>query len=151
MRSIAQAAEFVGIAPGGPAEVYSLVTPLEPDAELTIDATSAAVMYEWLSLTADALERFRASHADLEPSTLQLWPEHFDLAVSVAEVNYGASLGDTQHHSPYAYVGPWRPNTVTGDFWNAPFGATRSHTDAPNADAVVEFYETGRRLVTEGG
>ena len=151
VHSIAQAAEFVGIAAGGPAAVYALVTPLEPDAELTIDATSAAVTYEWLSLAADALERFRTSHADLEPSTAQLWPEHFDLAISVAEVNYGGSLGDAQHHAPYAYVGPWQPDAVTGEFWNASFGAIRSHADCPSADAMVDFFETGRELVNESG
>ncbi len=123
----------------------------DADAELTIDATSAAAMYKWLAVTSDALERFRASHADLEPSTAQLWPEHFDLAISVAEVNYGGSLGDAQHHAPYAYVGPWQPDAVTGEFWNASFGAVRSHADCPSADAMVEFFETGRQLVNESG
>ncbi len=75
----------------------------------------------------------------------------FDLAISVAEVNDGGSLGDAQHHAPYAYVGPWQPDAVTGEFWNTSFGAIRSHADCPSADAMVEFFETGRQLVNESG
>ena len=36
-----------------------------------------------------------------------LWPEHFDVAVTDNEVNYGVSAGDDGHPLPYAYVGPW--------------------------------------------
>jgi hypothetical protein len=54
-----------------------------------------------------------------------LWPEHFDLGVTVAEVNYGVSPGDSFLEVPYAYVGPWSLDDVQGDFWNAPFGAAR--------------------------
>ena len=75
-----------------------------------------------------------------------LWPEHFDVAVSVAEVNYGVSAGDGYHPTPYAYVGPWKPRT--GSFWNAPFGAAYPlHPDHNCADLVtdiVEFFEQGR-------
>ena len=28
---------------------------------------------------------------------MQLWPEHFDLATSIGEVNYGGSPGDAGH------------------------------------------------------
>ncbi len=50
-----------------------------------------------------------------------LWPEHFDVAATEDEVNYGVSAGDEHHPTPYAYVGPW--TVPTGPFWNAPFGA----------------------------
>ena len=50
-----------------------------------------------------------------------LWPEHFDVAVTEDEVNYGVSPGDDFHPLPYAYVGPW--TSRIGVFWNAPFGA----------------------------
>jgi len=72
-----------------------------------------------------------------------LWPEHFDLAITVDEVNYGVSPGDAAHPQPYAYVGPWTPRT--GEFWNAPFGALRPHTDIPTADALAAWFAEGTR------
>jgi hypothetical protein len=49
-----------------------------------------------------------------------LWPEHFDIGISVDEVNYGVSPGDVHIPEPYAYVGPWHPRV--GTFWNTGFG-----------------------------
>ena len=71
-----------------------------------------------------------------------LWPEHFDLGISVDEVNYGVSPGDAGHPRPYAYVGPWTPRE--GGFWNASFGALRWSDDLPDADAVAAFFAEGR-------
>jgi hypothetical protein len=72
-----------------------------------------------------------------------LWPEHFDLGVTLDEVNYGVSLGDGYLAEPYAYVGPWQPRT--GPFWNAPFGAARPLRDVPD---VAGFFAEGRSLTT---
>ena len=76
-----------------------------------------------------------------------LWPEHFDVAVTADEVNYGVSAGDDHHPTPYAYVGPWTPRT--GPFWNAPFGALFSlnlgHDVDELAGSIVDFFERGRR------
>jgi hypothetical protein len=71
-----------------------------------------------------------------------LWPEHFDLAVTVDEVNYGVSPGDTYLDEPYAYVGPWQART--GPFWNAPFGAARPLSELGDADAVAGFFTEAR-------
>ena len=71
-----------------------------------------------------------------------LWPEHFDLAIQLDEVNYGISAGDAGHQQPYAYIGPWTPRT--GEFWNAPFGALRAADELPDADAVAAFFTEGR-------
>ena len=49
-----------------------------------------------------------------------LWPEHFDVGITVARVNYGLSPGDAAIDEPYAYVGPWEPASYEGAFWNAP-------------------------------
>ena len=60
--------------------------------------------------------------ASLAPDeTPILWPEHFDIGISVGEVNYGVSAGDGYLAVPYAYVGPWSP-PAQDDYWNAPFG-----------------------------
>ena len=70
-----------------------------------------------------------------------LWPEHFDLGITVAEVNYGVSPGDRHVPEPYAYVGPWTPRT--GAFWNTPFGAARPLTQLPDVDSVAAFFTEG--------
>jgi hypothetical protein len=74
-----------------------------------------------------------------------LWPEHFDVGISVGEVNYGVSPGDDAIPEPYAYVGPWSPQT--GPFWNVPFGAARPITALGDADDVLEFFRTGQSLL----
>ena len=48
-----------------------------------------------------------ATRLDVRAGQPVLWPEHFDLAIDVDEVNYGVSPGDGYHGAPYAYVGPW--------------------------------------------
>jgi hypothetical protein len=70
-----------------------------------------------------------------------LWPEHFDIGISVDEVNYGVSPGDVHMDEPYAYVGPWSPRE--GSFWNTPFGAARPLTELPDADALAGFLRDG--------
>jgi len=61
---------------------------------------------------------------NLDPAQVPvLWPEHFDIGITVAEVNYGVSPGDASIGEPYAYVGPW--HVPDGAFWNQPFGAAR--------------------------
>ena len=42
-----------------------------------------------------------------------LWPEHFDVAATEDEVNYGVSAGDDYHPTPYAYLGPWTQRTMS--------------------------------------
>ncbi len=71
-----------------------------------------------------------------------LWPEHFDVGISVNEVNYGISPGDGYLDEPYAYVGPWQRRQ--GTFWNAPFGAARPIAELSDVDAVVAFLAEGR-------
>lgn len=65
-------------------------------------------------------------------------------AVTLDEVNYGVSPGDDAIPEPYAYVGPWTPQT--GDFWNASFGAARLLTELTD---VLAFFQKGRALVTD--
>jgi hypothetical protein len=77
-----------------------------------------------------------------------LWPEHADRAVTVDEANHGVSPGDAHCPEPYAYVGPW---TVPADpFFTASFGAVRTRSQAPDADAVVAFFADGRRAAGKG-
>jgi hypothetical protein len=124
-----------------PTDVYTPGTPLDPDEPLFLLPRAAADLARWFTLVDEALASFRAEHAALDPPIAQLWPEHFDLAVSFGEVNYGGSSGDEGHDEPYLYVGPWTPRE--GAFWNEPFGASTSWTEVPDADAAVAFFREG--------
>ena len=126
----------VGVVAGAPEDLYGDHADLGPDDELAADPAAAAELGDWFARGDAGL---RALAPGVEPV---LWPEHFDLAVTVDEVNYGVSLGDAGHAAPYAYVGPWTPRT--GPFWNASFGAVRAAADLPDAGAVAAFFAEGR-------
>ncbi|MEO7429362.1 MAG: hypothetical protein ABIY48_08255 [Acidimicrobiales bacterium] len=145
LRTIAGAAALVGIEPGGPSSVYALVTSLEPDVPLALDPDAAAQVHAWFALTDAALGQFSQQHAVDAPSAAQLWPEHLDLALTMAEVNYGGSPGDGVHESPYLYVGPWSFERSADELWNEPFGASRPHAEVSSSADALAFFEQGRR------
>ena len=101
LTTVRAAAELAGVLPGAPVDVYRPSTALDPDRPLELDGPSAARLAAWYELTGTALERLRAERQGDAPSEAQLWPEHFDLATTIAEVNYGGSPGDEGHPSPY--------------------------------------------------
>ena len=131
----------VGLDPGPPDGVYEIVDALPADAVLDLDAGAA----EWIHRS-----HYAGGYAiknvlpDQHPV---LWPEHFDVAVTEDEVNYGVSAGDDYHPTPYAYVGPW--TLRTGPFWNAPFGAIYALDPAHNVDelasSIADFFQSGRK------
>lgn len=126
-RTVAEAASAVGLAACSLADVYHDGSGVGPDDLLRVDDAAAAEI-------ADAFERGRTALALFRPSeTAVLWPEHFDLAITADEVNFGVSPGDDFLAVPYAYVGPWAAHS--GPFWNAPFGAARPLTDLPDLAA----------------
>jgi hypothetical protein len=145
--TLASAATIAGVELGAPSEVFTPETELSPDAPLAVDREAATRIAEWFGLTADAIEQLRRSNAGLEPAIVQLWPEHFDLATNMAEVNFGGSPGDGHIAEPYLYVGPWAPRE--GDFWNESFGATRLHSEIDGPADAVEFFTEGLRRATE--
>ena len=55
---------------------------------------------------------------------MQLWPEHFDIAVELGterdghRAGFGASPGDELHPEPYLYVVPWS-EVPASDLWQA--------------------------------
>jgi hypothetical protein len=145
--TVAAAAELAGIPPGFPWTKHPPATPLEPAARLTVDAAAADVLAGWFALGADALGRFAAEIPEDEPGEACIYPEHFDLGMVAAEVNYGASPGDEGIDIPYVYVGPHEGRPGDDPFWNAPFGAMRTiHDIASPADAVA-FFQEGRERV----
>jgi len=91
---------------------------------------------------------------------VQLWPEHFDIAVELgdaaagARANFGASPGDAVHPEPYLYVAPWErariPRAASGPdpYWNEDFGASLPYSalrgPAGPCDIALAFFRTGR-------
>lgn len=118
-------------------DVYHGGPDVDPDEQLDLDSAAARLLADAFARGDTAL---RAIAPDLEPV---LWPEHFDVAITLDEINYGVSPGDSEITEPYAYVGPWARRT--GTFWNAPFGAARLLAELPSEQAVAEFLRAGQR------
>ena len=123
-------------------DVYAGGPAVDPDDPVVLDAKALEVI---LHALADGDAALRAFAPEQEPV---LWPEHFDLAISVAEVNFGVSPGDAHLGEPYAYVGPWTPRE--GTFWNAPFGATRIlSSEVPDVASLIEFFRAGAQQAAD--
>jgi hypothetical protein len=118
LTSLADAAMFVGqglFADGGPGDA----TPLE------LDSVGARRLGDLYGFAAEVLTRFRDRlPAEAAASEINLWPEHFDIALEAGDeaagqrANYGVSPGDELHPEPYLYVGPWS-GEAEGELWNA--------------------------------
>jgi hypothetical protein len=149
LTTLRAAGAFAGVTPGAPADVYTPTTALDLDTRLEIDQKEAGRLADWFALGNDALEAFRAEHADEEPAIVQLWPEHFDFGTTIAfhnedGINFGASPGDDAHPRPYLYVGPWTV-PAGNPFWNESFGASRSWDEIATVDDAVRFFAAGLR------
>ncbi|WP_374157075.1 hypothetical protein ACEWX3_16185 [Mycobacterium sp. G7A2] len=141
-RELARAA---GVDFGAPEDVYPATGLVDAETTLAVDEAAATLIIRSHHAGSQAL---RQLFTEQQPV---LWPEHFDVAVSVSDVNYGVSAGDGYHPTPYAYVGPWIPRT--GSFWNAPFGAAYPlNTNDDCAEliiGIVEFFEQGTAELEE--
>jgi hypothetical protein len=145
IRTLAQVAKLAGIQPGAPEQVYHPVTPLDPQAPLEIDRDAARLLADWYQLGAGALATFAAAVPGNAPTAAQLWPEHFDLAITAARVNYGVSPGDDQIAEPYLYISPFDGAPAgTDQFWNAPFGAALRYPEVISPNRAVNFFHAGR-------
>jgi len=89
-----------------------------------VDAACASALGEFYGFATSVLEALRAANPGAEPSRVQLWPEHFDIAVEIGaeleerRAGYGASPGDEHHPQPYLYVLPWG-ETPSSPRWQA--------------------------------
>jgi hypothetical protein len=143
LTTLHRAGELAGVEPVAP-PVYPAATSIDPDVPLAIEPGAARVIADWFALVDAALRRVSMELTEPTPSTL--WPEHFDLALSASEVNYGGSPGDNEHEEPYLYIGPFaRPLPAVGEgFWNEPFGASLPRSAVPDVDTAVAFFRRGR-------
>lgn len=127
----------LGVAIGRPEGLYADGSGVGPDETLALDPGQAGVIIGALALGHDALVAFAAGESPV------LWPEHFDVAIRVDDMNFGVSPGDGFSSEPYAYVGV--AAAPAGDrFWNAPFGAAVPLRELPDAPAVTGFFAAGR-------
>jgi len=125
-----------GVSAGAPEGLYHEGCGAEVDEVVTVDPAGLARLESGFALGDRALRVFAPDAVPV------LWPEHFDLGITVDEVNYGISPGDGYLGEPYAYVGPWQRRE--GEFWNAPFGAARPLRELSDVDALVTFFTSGR-------
>jgi hypothetical protein len=124
------------------------------DAPLEIDALASRFIGDWFGFVTSVLEQLRAeAPPKWEPSRVQLWPEHFDIAVELGSEQaderaaLGGSPGDGTHPEPYLYVAPWAARP-TRERWQASAypGAEMSYAELLAADdqraAALEFFRT---------
>jgi hypothetical protein len=136
--TFAELADVAGLSFGAPEGVYHDGSGVSGDDQVDVDPRAAAEILRSLSTGDAALRRLAAAHHADDPV---LWPEHFDVGITVDEVNYGVSAGDATIGEPYAYVGPWKPRS--GDFWDQPFGSARTVRELGGPDDVLAYFETG--------
>ncbi|WP_433058149.1 hypothetical protein [Dactylosporangium sp. CS-033363] len=135
-RTLGELASVAGVEIGAPTGLYPDGSGATADDRVVLDDAE-----EILAAFVQGDAALRSLSADVTPV---LWPEHFDLGISLDEVNFGVSAGDSTIDEPYAYVGPWHPRT--GDFWNVPFGAAHPVRELPD---LLSFFEEGRRLAAD--
>jgi hypothetical protein len=131
------------------------------DAPLAIDEGAARFLGDWFGFATLVIAELRArADAALDPSGINLWPEHFDVAAELGSekagkrASYGGSPADEHHPEPYLYVAPWAA-APTGELWNASgfAGAELGYAELLTADdqvtTAVEFLATRLRALTD--
>ena len=124
--TLGAAAKFLGVEATSDQAEHDTVALGDLDRRLTVDEELVAFISDWFGMATAALEELRCTPGAPDPSRVQLWPGHFDIAVEVGDVGaepmtratYGASPGDEAHPGPYLYVGPWGPIDQDDPFWN---------------------------------
>lgn len=139
--TVDQVAASAGLVCRRPDLQYRDPVPGGPDTELDLDPDALSRILRVYCHGAEALATFAPGSKPV------LWPEHFDLAIRLDDVNYGVSPGDSYSPEPYAYVGP--DSHDDDPFWSVPFGALQvvdPDTEGTTA-AIAAFFEQGRALL----
>ena len=149
LSTLAEAAAFAGV---------ELAVEDEP---LDFSEQGARFIADWFGFAASVLEQLRAEAAPaLEPSRVQLWPEHFDIAIELGaeaggvRAGYGLSPGDELHPEPYLYVVPWEAAAAASELFGASAfkGAELPYAELLAASdqraAALEFLRARLRALT---
>lgn len=136
------------------------LAPMDPDQTLEVDGESARLLGDWFGFGSGVLEALRSmSDPEEEVSEVQLWPEHFDIAVELGSeelgrrASYGASPGDGPHPEPYVYVSAWGEIDRSNPYWNDPNfnGSSISYSAlaaaADPTETALEFLLRGRAVL----
>jgi hypothetical protein len=158
LTTMSAAADAAGADPTA-AKVYTPTTRPDEDTLNLVEAAGVAFCSDWFGFATSVLEQLRCeAAAGDEPSRVQLWPEHFDLAFEQGaesagrRAGYGCSPGDDDHPLPYAYVVPWA-EVPDDPFWSEPhFRGAALGWDAivgavDQRVAVLDFFRHGRDLL----
>jgi hypothetical protein len=140
------------------AEQFDVPPPGDLDDELRIDDEAAAFLGDWYGFAYSVLEELRADPVSIDPSRVQLWPEHFDAAFDCLpddrRATFGGSPGDAGIEEPYLYVLPADFDAApASDCWNAETfngGLLRmsDFVDAPDQrGAALAFYRRCRDVL----
>lgn len=133
--------------------------PIGPSAPLSIDPEAADVLARWFGFTTAVLEQLATTPGAVDVSEIQLWPEHFDVALEMGRedagqrASYGGSPGDADHPEPYLYVAAWGEIERSEPYWNdlAFNGASLSHRELLDAHDPValaqQFLQRGRSVL----
>ena len=123
--SLNEAAAFVldGPPDAGWAARLDAPPPGDPDEQLPVEAAASEFLGDWYGFAWSVLEELRAEAASVDPSRVQLWPEHFDAAFNCLpegrRATFGASPGDAATPEPYLYVTSSSLDAVPSELWNA--------------------------------
>lgn len=137
-------AAAAGLVPTPLTGAYADTTGATADTPVEVDPAAAGELAAAWGAGDAALRAFGLAVVGAQAPEPTLWPEHFDVAITVDAVNYGVSPGDEGIPEPYAYVGPYTPRQ--GEFWNQPYGAARTVRELGGEAGILEFFRTGRSL-----
>lgn len=129
--------------------------PVGPTAPLEIDPAAAEALGDWFGFVTLVLEELRRTPGAVDVGRVQLWPEHFDVAVELGSAeaglraSYGGSPGDSAHPEPYLYVAAWSEVDRSDPYWNDESfnGASLGYSELRLADQpfvlALEFFRKG--------
>jgi hypothetical protein len=143
-------------------DFHDPLDPADSDQPLAVDKAAGDALGAWFGFATAVLEALRETDGAQDVSTVQLWPEHFDPAMEMGDVDagqrasYGASPGDADHPEPYLYVAAWGEIDRSDPFWNdhAFNGASIGHAKLAAADdpfaMALDFLRSGHDRPTAG-
>ncbi|HKX75701.1 MAG TPA: hypothetical protein VJR05_09955 [Acidimicrobiia bacterium] len=133
----------------------------DPDRELRLAEPAQEAIYALFGFGCLVLEELRArSEPRHQPSYVQIWPEHFDIATELgdperqARASYGVSPGDDHHPEPYLYVAAWSEIDRRDPLWNDPHfnGASLGYRQLLESEdqvaTALEFYLRIREVLS---